>query len=395
MTLDVETFETLTGWSSTGSMTVSQNAIPQFVALHKAASLLVNIPQGNQGKKITKTLNVPMAGMNEIVLSIWSRYKASNTYQQAADFAYSIQFSNGFQFLLPVLEGFEQVSFFVPGLATVTEFTITALTNDNDILLLSACVAVLDDYPADVLSGMQAEIKLQMANETGQGVLLGMVSGTAGDSTLSLTGKNYVDRMASVLINDGTHSEVHSFDLTDEKNYRLSPNLYAGGTLLNTYVNAPLYLNLPVEFGRYEQDAVIPGVFLWKMAAEPVLRSSDVDTVFDTAAAGTWQSRRVPINENYRVLIDVEARHPKILAIMNRAVKRFLGLNVLWINGRKHTFQWTVPPTEIEPDQSVEQFPKVQYEVSIEVQEERENRIGVYGGVANEHITVTPVGVLP
>jgi len=394
MTLDVETFETTTGWTSTGTMTVSQNQITQYIALHKTASLMVNIPSNNSGKKITKTLNVPMAGMTEIVLSIWSQRKASNQYIQNADFSYSIKFGSGAEYFLPIIEGFEQVSFYVPALTTVTEFTITALTNSADVLLLSACVAVKDDYPADVLDGMRTEIQRQMVNETGLGLLLGTVSGITGDTTLPITHFPYADRMATVLIKDATHSEVHAFDLTDEINYRFA-STYDGLTLKYDYTSASVYLNFPVEFGRYEQDAIIPGVFLWKMAAEPVMRSTDLDTVYDTSTTGTWQSRRVPINENYRVLIDVEARHPKILAIMNRAVKRFLGLNVLWINGRKHTFQWSVPPVEIEPDQSIEQFPKIQYEVSIEVQEERENRTGIYGGLSTENITVTPVGVLP
>lgn len=391
MTIDIEPCESTTGWTSTGTITASLCQFPEFIALHKTASLIFNIPAGNLNKSISKTLSVPMAGSTEIVLSVWSQGRASNSYQRYADFSYLIEFAAGVSFYMPIPEGFSQVSFYVPSLATVTRLKITPLHDNADYIVISACVGVKDDYPRDVMAGVQSEILRHVALEAGNGVQVGTVTGTTGDSSITVGELDYIDRMATVKIKDGTNSEVHAIARTDKSTYHFA-SVYDGDTLLHDYSAAPLYLNLPVEFGRYDEDAVMPGIFIWKMAPDPIQRSSDVDTVTDSvSAAGLWQARRVPLNLVYHLMVDCEARHPEILAILNRAVRRWLGSNILWINGRLHTFEFSIAPVEIEPDQSVEQFPKVQYTVDIEVQEEREDRAGLVG-LSAATVSVDPVG---
>lgn len=396
MTHDIETFETTSGWTTTGTMTVESMDHPEYIAMHKSASLLVTIPTGNQNIPIAKPLDVDMNGKREIVLSVWSQRKASNWYTSTSDFRYLIEFAPGVVFYMPVLSGFEQVSFWVPELETVESIKITPLFNDDDALVLSACVAVQDEYPLDVMAAVKAEIERSVALETGPGIEVGTVSGEAGDETITAPEVPFIERMSVVAISDGTNSERHAIQKTDKVSLGFA-STYDGPELLHDYTNAKLYLALPVEFGRYEEDAIFPGVFIWRMAPSPVMRSSDIDQVYDSvSASGEWQGRRVPLNLVYHLSIDCEARHSKVQAVMNRAVRRFLGSNVVWINGRKHGFQFQEEPVEIEPDQSIEQFHKIQYTLDIEVQEEREDR-ATATGVAATTVSVNPTGtgVLP
>lgn len=389
MKLDVETFESASGWTSDGSITASVNNFPEYIADNKAASLVFSVPSGSIGKSVTKTLGIALGGYPEIVLSVWSQKLASTS----GTFYYQIEFATGKAFYLQVLPGFTQVSFWVEGLATVDYIKITALSNNADALLCSACVAVLDEYPRDVMAGVQTEIQKHLTNVTGSGKLLGTVTASAGADHISVSEFSFIDRMAVVKIDDGTHSEIHALDRTDEGKYYFA-SVYDGPALLHSYSSANVYLYFPVEFGRYDEDAVIPGIFIWKMAPDPVMRSSDVDEVYDSPTATGFQSRRIPINLSYNLMIDCEARHNEILALLSRVVRRWLGSNLVWINGRSHTFQWSIPPEEIDSDQSVEQFPKVQYTVDIEVQEEREDRASTVK-VSTKTISVTPVQELP
>lgn len=394
MTIDIEPFETITGWASDGTMTAELMEHPEYIAMHKTAAVLFKNPGGNLNKSISKSLNIEMDGKNEIVLSIWSQKKSSNWYVSTSDFRYLIEFADGVVFYLPIYEGFNQVSFYVPGISTVERIKITALHNDADCLVLSACVGVIDEYPLDVMAGVRSEIQRQVNAETGPGMLLGTISASAGDTSLNAPETDFLERMAAVFITDGVNSETHAIDRTDKGQYTFATT-YDGQELLHDYVDASLYLYFPVEFGRAEQDAIFPSINIWKMAPSPVQRSSDIDEVYDSARPdGTWQNRRVPLNLVYHLLIDCEARHSKIQAIMNRAVRRFLGSNEVWINGRKHGFQFEIEPVEIEPDQSIEQFAKVQYTIDIEVQEEREVRTELTG-VALTEFSTSPLKELP
>ena len=111
------------------------------------------------------------------------------------------------------------------------------------------------------------------------------------------------------------------------------------------------------------------------MAAESVARDTGVERRIDTYdVSGTFADQRDYQILRYPFLIDCEARQHELLAALNRVVRRFFGQNYLWINGRKHDFEWDLAPQEIEPELPVETLPKTQYQLMIEVGEPREAR---------------------
>ena len=389
----IEDCTSLTGWSGSAGVTAILNAIPDYIAESLAGSILIHFPAGSLGQTFSKAVTKDITGADEIVMTVWSRNKKAKQYQQPTDFAYTVKFAAGQEFCLPTFDGFDDVAFGVNGWTSVTEVTITALTNDEDWILISDILAVKDDYPLDLIDGLKAMIR-KAADEVCQSVIpVGTVTCLSGDTAIGYLGAvyKYTDRFAVLKITDGINTEYHQIENYDEgtaKPLRFTSR-YDGESMKFAYTAAQVSIWFPVEIGQYEAEAVIPGVVVWAMSPASAQNEADNLNIVDTVKLdGSGAVRRNVATEEYEILIDCEARHAKILALLGRCVRWGLNSNRVWVNGRKYDLN-NFDQNYIEPTEAVEAIPKVQYTVKIQVREERALRVYL-PSYAVYHLTVAP-----
>lgn len=375
MKLSVEPFTALNDWSGDGSISAdSLNAIPDYVADGLAASVIFKIPAGNTGKYIEKTVAVDVTGYGEIVLSVWSRHMRTDDYLRGADFSYKIAFEGTKEFYLPAYRNFTDITIALGALTALTKVRITALHDLEDYLLCSACYAIDDEYPLDIMTAIESALEAWVTSQIGDTVQAGTAAGRKNADYMDFSGYgDFLDRYAVVKI-VGANTETHQVKEFDGDRVKFL-STYDGEKVLYAHSTSPVYLQVPVVFGTDEREAAIPGITVWGMVPEPVPRATGIERRVDTFdVAGTFGDRREDQILRYTFLIDCTSRQDELLAKLNRVVRRFLGQNYLWINGRKHDFEWDLAPHDIRPEAPIETIAKSQYELAIEVREPREAR---------------------
>ncbi len=393
MKLAIEPFTSLSGWTLSGGITAPLlNQHRDYIADGLASSVAFHIPAGSSGQTIRKTIAVDATGYDEVVLSAWSRRRSSSVYRAPSDFSYKIAFEATREFYLPVFPSFVDITIALRGLVALTQVQVTVLHNDEDDLLLSGCYAIQDEYPLDIMEALRAGLAAEVASRYGNGIAIGTVTARKNEERIVVDGaRDFLDRYSVIRFG----SESHQVDLIDETGLTFM-STYDGKKVLANQTQAAVYLQMPVVYGTTEKEAALPGIALWGMSPEPVARSTGVERWTDTyEVGGNFSDQRQHQILSYQFLIDAEARHWEILAGLNKVVRRMLGRNYLWINGRKHDFEWDLAPTDVEPEMPVETLPKTQYMLALEVREPREDRaLQVAAGPGNLNIQVMPPGVL-
>lgn len=392
MTKEIDDLSVTTGWTpGTGStMSVSLNEIPDFIAgLNVAGSLILSTPTGNLNKTISNSYTLDLTGYNEVVFHVWSRNKQNygNDYNLASEYAYKIDFqkTTGMTtthnyFYVPTFDGFNDVTLYINGITLVDKIEITALFDDDDYLIISNMVAVKDEIPVDIFRGVKEklsyEMELKYQSSTGgimgKGIYLGTVSASAGDLTIyNINSYNYLDRYAVIYIDDGAgNSETHQLDNNDGQEYSFT-SLYDGKTILNNYNDASLYLICPVEYGSSEREIILPGVSVWGMSPEEVLRTNKIEEMRDTFVPGdTVYSRLTPVTFQYIIILDCEARNNELLALMSLACRSLIAKQFIWVNGKKLNLYPEGPGEYIEPVEGFNEIPKIQYRMRVEIKED-------------------------
>ncbi len=375
----IELFTSLTGWSSTGTISAAVlNADPHYAAEHLGTSVAFHVPAGNLGQSVTKTVAVDLTGYDELVLSVWSRRKAAEQFDTAVDYAYAITVDGMHTYLLPTWPGFGQVSIGIAGVTAATQVTITALHNDDDYLLLSGLYAVREELPLDVMQAVVDEITYQAGLIIPTGVAIGTATTVAGATSFLPSARKFLDRYAVVQLSGTAGTEIHQIDSWEEGSGGFTLMSTFGGKTLQYSQAATVSLLIPAAFGTTETELLAPGIAVWGMAPDPRYPESDVQEEADSAVLGGGEDvRRDDMHLAFPLLIDCESRHNETLALASRIVRRFLGQGYLWINGRKHDLWWSQPAEQILPTVPVETLPKVQYTIDALVRERREARAAV------------------
>ena len=190
------------------------------------------------------------------------------------------------------------------------------------------------------------------------------------------------------------HSEIHQIDHNDEVQFYFNSK-FDRLTLLHNYTNANVYLTFPVSYGMSESEILLPGILVWGLESEEVLRGSKEDQMRDTFKTDeTVRSRIVPTNYEFPILIDCEARHNELLAWMSQAVRIMTSKDFIWINGKKVDIQPDGASVYSDPIEGVNQIPKVQHKLRIEVKEEtypRETLVRTVTNTRNFEILSEPL----
>lgn len=397
MNKSIDLLASATGWANSGlgSITASENQVPDFVAgLDNAASLILSVPSGNNGKSIKKTITFDLTGYSEVTLHVWSREKhfAGSNYQKSSDFAYKISFDGVNEYYLPTFSGFNDVSLYVYGLTTIDRIEVTCLHDDDDYLIISNLVAVKDEIPVDIFRGVKAQIEHELKSKylstTGgvanKGVLLGTVTGAAGDRTIyNINSYGYLDRYAVIMIDDGANTETHQLNDNDSQEFSFT-SLYDGEVLLHDHTNADLYLICPVEYGTTEREIILPGISVWGIAPEEILRTNKIEEFRDTFNVNeTVQSRLTPITFQYIIMMDCEARQNELIALMSLVCRTVIGKQYIWVNGKKINLFSEGAGEFIEPVEGYNEIPKMQFRTRVEIKEDIFDRSSLVKTITN------------
>jgi hypothetical protein len=217
-----------------------------------------------------------------------------------------------------------------------------------------------------------------------KGILLGSISGAVDDTTIYFpNGVDFAARYSAVLIDDGVNSETHQLDGDDEREFILS-SLFDGPKLLHNYTAANVYLVFPCEFNLGENEINLPGINVWGMVPEEILRSEKSETLRDTFATDeTVKSRLTPVTFRYIIMLDCEARQEELIAIMSLACRSMIARQYIWVNGKKLNLFPEGSPTFVEPTEGYNEIPKIQFSTSIEVREDIWQRLSLLKTTVN------------
>ncbi len=373
MKTTLELFTDTAGWTvTTGMHPDSVCEHPQYIADGLAASLVCHVPPNKLGVGMKKTLSLTLpAGYDQVVLTVWSRNQVTPWDAAPADFPYLVSLDGVRYYAIPCYEGFNDVSFRgIP--ATVNRIEIVPNHASEDYLLLSAMYAIKEMQPLDLMQAFVTSIQAQVDSFIGSAFAVGSVTCRAGQRHITTSGP-WIDRYAVIKISGGGHTEYHQIEVHDESGWTFM-STFDGPVTKYAYTEATVSLYFPVRVGSAEIEIAVPGITLWTMGPEPVMRQSGIETWTDS-----WESvgltsieSREPMNLQFPLMIDCEGRQHEVVAAASAAVRRALGRNVVWVNGRSTNFEWTSAAQYIEPSAPVETLPKVQYTVDVEVKESRE-----------------------
>jgi hypothetical protein len=370
---DIETFETDAGWIGTGSVVVQgTNAAPELIADNKSASLVFYFPAGSQGESITLTLGTPfdISGYTNVVFHLWSRERQRERYAKSTDCSYKLGMG-GQEYFIRTFGSFAAETIGVEDLTTITDLTFTCLHDEEDYLVVSAMVAELPEVPLDIFTAVGDELDRLFALEYGNGLQIATLDLAAGATLLPITGSSWISRYSVVRITDGVNTETHQLDEEGTDGFTLAQT-FDGTSILHDYTGAGVYLLFPARagIGSSEIEINIPGFSIWGMNPTPVQRSNDLDQRLDTFQATTTGVTPEGRLMTFPILVDAEAHGYELLAYMSRLVRKWLDTHQLWINGRAYDVDWEEAAVEIEPTESFDVLPKIQYTIYIEIKEE-------------------------
>jgi len=379
--LTVEDFTTSTGWVASDATKVSVkalNELPDYIAGYNTKSLVFEFKNDALNEYIEKDLSVSpfdVTNYNELVFHVWSR-EHQNTgvgLVKASDFKYKLDIYSSEGFLIGLSDHFQDITFDISEINTINKIRITALSNTGDFILFSEMLAVKDELPLDIFQGTKEAIENVIDNNYATQYPIGTVTASAGDTDIDITGnRNWIDKYAVITITDGVNSETHQIAENTEINFKFN-SMYNGNSMLKNYTAANVYLKIPVGFGRSAKEIFLPGIAIWGMTPEPILRGSKLDKIYDTYKSDfSATERRDAQIQNHTILVDCEARETQteILADMSQLVRNFIAKEGLWINGKKFYIKHLGSPTFLEGLTKYNQINKIQWEFSVEVKEE-------------------------
>jgi hypothetical protein len=381
----LDIFQKTSGWavSDVSKVTISGlNEVPEFIAGLNTKSLILKYSSANN-EYAEITINQDFTNYDRVVFHIWSRNKKSNgwDYFESSDFVYQIEFDNN-KYYVPTFSMFSDLTIDVSDISgVINTVKIRALHNSEDYLILSHMVLSTDEIPRDIFESVQEQIaydleQTEYARISGgeaDGIKLGTIASIAsGDESIILETLNtWLDKYAFIKIKDTNNDETHQIDHNDEVEYFFT-DAEDGHTIQNTYSNADIFLIIPVHFNPNEKDIRLPGMAVWGLTPEPIKRQTKEEEIPDTfnATDGSLRKRLDDQINLYEILIDCEARQIELLNFMKKVAMIMIGREYIWVNGYKIGVDFQGSPTYIEPVQSYNQIPKIQYVMLLEIKEQ-------------------------
>jgi len=368
----LDAFDSATGWTATG-LSLMLNEHEDYVAGRNSASLMISFPAGSKDKFAIKSIAADVSDATEITFSIKSfRYPVDSMEDRPA---YSIELASGQSFKVPNHSLFTAVTIPVDGFSAITEFKITALTDFEDVIAISNLLAVRPELPLDILAAVKLGLEDQQSRLFGLGKKIGKVNAQAGATGVTIEDNyDWVMRYAVVTISGEDsghvlHQEMHQVDATASGVVSSFFPTFNGRKFLYEYVDADVYVAMPITIGRFDREVTLPGVMLWYNSPTPAARvSRAARETFCSGPLGNYVHRE-GFHEKWRVVLENDARSPELLGYTTEFCRAFLGQSALWIHGRKYWFEWTDPAVDGDPVEATDVLPRATYEIDVEIKE--------------------------
>lgn len=400
MILEIETFNTNSGWSSPGNVSVhGLNEHKEYISGYYDNSLMFYFSSNGLNDYIEKTFGSPIdvSGYDEIVVSLFSTRQNSDSFRKFSDFKYVIDFGTSKQFYAATWGSFTDITLDISSISTIERIRIICLHNDGDYLVCSNMVAVKDEVPLDLYQSLKTGLEYYRDNLfTESGRQIGNLTGTIGDSQITVTNDtSWLESYVVVKIKEGANSEIHQLISGSGATFQLG-DLYDGPSLINTYTNADVYIYFPIELNQNDKEIIYPGISVKGFIPQPIQRYSLKDKFVESYDGNNYKVKNKGMLEEWRIQIDVESRDYELIANMTKIVRRLLSKNVLWINGRKHDILWDEIASEVNPIESVDFVPKMVYLITISIIEDIEEiENPVASSEATIGYTITEQGEIP
>jgi len=389
----IDNINAVTGWTASALASIhGLSGMPTFSAGNNSTSLIVKFSGINTYvEKLYDDIDI--SEYDEIILWISSRNKGKKQYRTYEDYEYKISFSDTDEFYLPVYSDFYYIRI-KADFDTVSKLKITALTEDEDYLILSYFLVNKTILPLDIFQGAKEQIEYYRDNFFSL-KQVGTIDASIGDTSIEFSAPvSYLDRYAVIKITDGVNTEYHGIESRDKNKYFFT-QAYDGSKILYTFEDAVVYLYYPVEFGTSSKDIVFPAITIWGFTPERVLISSDLDNIVDTVKSdNTYYERQVGQYLEWLVLIDCTAKEEyEVLGELSNIVRKVMGQKVVWVNGRKCYIDYGSAPTIQNPNDSYDIIPQIQYSGIITVREELYEDVSLPATVTiNVEVTPTEQG---
>ena len=320
---------------------------------------------------------IDVSDYDYIVLHIYSRLLGSTDYKKAEDFSYKIDFGdNTKEYYIPAFSDFSHFYIDLTGVTSIERIRITALTATADYIVVSYMLAVFDELPYDVFTGVKTKLDSIITDSYLSRFLVGTVSGTLGDDSITFGADvPWIDRYSVIRIL-GAVDEYHQISKRDGNTFYFT-SLYDGKTLTQTVVGVSVYLHIPVEYGREQKEIIFPAITFWgfESALDPGISGLDhyVDTYHVTD--DTFMERQEGRYQDWHLFFDCDAHEEELLAVCSEIVRKFLNRQKVWVNGVKTAITQDGPPTETRSTESFDIIPKVTYTAKLSVKEEAYDRV--------------------
>ena len=380
MKLQIDALTSSTGWTMSETGTISEITEPKYIAGLNDQSLLLTFQSADTVKTAVKTFSTPfnVTDYDTLIFSIWSQKLGFNKdYLQASDFAYKIDIDGVLEFYIPVYSMFNDIEIGIEDVTSITKIKITALHSITDSIIISEMVAEKEEIPLDILTATKESIDYWIDKLNGLGLLLGTVTASSGVSSISLSNPIFLDRYGVIEIVGGGHTEIHQIEDNNAGTFQFNDN-FDGNTLLNDFTAASVYLQYPSYINPGQFEVRLPGISIWGIEEEPILRGAKLEVKRDSFKIGGGSKERTEGQIlKFPIQVDCEARSQELIDTMTRAVRYFIAQEVLWINGRKHDIYFSGTPVEFKPTVGIDYIPKKTYTFNVEVKENINDRVDV------------------
>lgn len=400
MKIQIDDFTTITGWTANPDAEIfGLEHNPEYIAGNLPASLIFHFMKKNAYVEKIFAQPISIADAKEIIFSVWSRWNRKGSFLSPDDFDYVIDFGNTETYFFPTRQTFDAVQFAMPW-TSVSKIRITKVTDGEDYLIVSNCLAARDEVDIDTLTGVLEELSLQKSLVFGNpyGLLIGTVS-VYKDNDFVQKISPFLERQAVLTFVLGGYSEIHQLDIMDGENFRFT-KLYDGKTIKRTMVGASIYLNFPIAIGKQESEIIDPGFALWGITPDFLPRVTKLDTVRDSWRAdsghvGESQARREGETMSWIIQIDVESRSAQMSTIASQIIRRVIGAQKVWVIGRRCKLEYLEGPVEEPRVDGVNERTKITYRVKIEIREDVFDRSLEYAAQsATLEINISPENAL-
>lgn len=379
----IDNLDNLTDWTVSDPLKANihgLNDFPEYIANDLLKSLILEFKSGGLNAYCEKSFTaINVSDYNYIIINFYSIWKKNKgiTFNDKTKFIYKIDFNASMtSYYVPVYSSMSPVVLSLEGITSIDKIRITALHDEQDYIIISECLAIKDQLPLDIYKAFQDLLKNKIIEKMGNGILAGTVTSVIGDKSISIDGnRQYLEKYAVIKIDDGVNSEIHQLMNNDEVEFKLS-QLFDGNSIQNTFTNANVYLQFPVEFGMREKNILLPGITVYGMKGNFLERGSKATKIRDSYQIdGTLAERKESQMLEWEIFFDCIARHDQLLAEMSECIRGIIGRNTIWINGRRFYVTFLDNPIFIEAVQPFNEIPKLIYSAKVEIKEDIYDRV--------------------